>query len=51
MNGRQETLWWGDRREIELLAILYIYQHKDEDIGGVVIGFAHLKGTHLALCL
>ena len=32
-------------------AILHMYKHKDDDIGGVVTEFAHLKATHLALCL
>ena len=34
------------------LAILHIHKHKDViDIHGIIIEFAHLKGTHLVLCL
>ena len=49
MKGQRFPL---QRTLLSSLAILHVHKHKNViDIDGIITEFAHLKGTHLALCL
>ena len=47
-NSNDRTKLGLTDERLSYLAVLHTYKYKDDDIGGIVTEFAHLKGTHFA---